>query len=80
MMFVIGDPPIPPPHVHVCFSFFEKIIFCPSCICLVFFVLSDIDICYFMQEYIEVVVLEVHQIDVVGDPKPRFGALPAPFP
>ena len=58
---VLGDPP-PPSHVHVCFAFYEKIIFRPFCICLVFFVLSDIDIFYFMHESIEPMVLKDHQI------------------
>ena len=64
---MIGGPPLPP-QVHVCFSFFEKIIFCPSYICLVFFVLSNIDICYVMQGTIEPLVLEEHQCKVVADP------------
>ena len=37
-------------------------------ICLVFFVLPEIDICYFMQASIEPVVLEEHQIKVVVNP------------
>ena len=40
----------------------------PPLICLVLFVLSDIDICYFMHESIETVVLEEHQSEVVVDP------------
>ena len=57
-----------PPKVHVCFSFFEKIIFHPCSICLVLFVLYDIDLCYFMQAYSEAAVLEENQVNVVGDP------------
>ena len=62
------DPPIPPRHVHVCFAFFENINFLPCCMCLVFFVLFDIDICYFIKESIDRVVLEEHQREVFGDP------------
>ena len=57
----------PPSQLHVCFDFFEKIILHPCCICLFFFVLSDIDICYVTQASIEPVVLDKHQIEVVGD-------------
>ena len=64
---VLGDPPLPP-QVHVCFSFFEKVIFLLCSICLILFVFADIDICYFMKESIEAMVLEEHQIQVLGDP------------
>ena len=64
----MGDPPLPRPQVPICLNFFEKIIVPPCCICLIFFVLSNIDIYYFMQESIEPVVLEEHQSEVVGDP------------
>ena len=64
----MGDPLLPRPQVVVCLNFFEKFIVPTCCICLVFFVLSSINIYYFMQEYIERVVLEEHQSEVVGDP------------
>ena len=64
----MGDTLLPHPQLHVCLTFFEKIIFRPCCRCLVFFVLSDIDICYFMQESIEPVVLEENQSEFVGNP------------
>ena len=49
--------------MQVWFSLFPSLI-----ICLVFFVLSYIDICYFMQESIELVVLEEHKSEVVVNP------------
>ena len=65
---VIAEPPLPSHQVHVCFAFFGKIIFHPSCTCLVLFVLSNIEICYVMQGTIEPLVLEEHQREVVVDP------------
>ena len=64
----MGDLPLPYPQVLVCLDFFEKVIVPPCCICLVFFVLFDIDIYYFMQASIELVMNEEHQSEVVGDP------------
>ena len=64
----MDDLPLYPFQVHVCFAFFEQIIFHPCCICLIFFVLYEIDMCYFMRESIEATMFEEHQIDVVGDP------------
>ena len=58
----VGDPTLPP-QVHVCFAFFENIIFCPCSICLILFVFADIDMCYFMQDSSEAPMLEEHQID-----------------
>ena len=59
---VVADPHLPPRQVHVCFAFFENMIFRPCSICLILFVFAEIDICYFMQAYIEAMVLEEHQI------------------
>ena len=42
--------------------------FRPSSICLIFFVLSNIEICYVMQGTIEPLVLEEHQHEVVSNP------------
>ena len=56
MTFLIGGPPAP--QIHVCFTFFENIIFRPCSICLIFFVFPNIDICYTMQESSDLVVLE----------------------
>ena len=67
---VVGDPPLPPHQVRVCLAFFEKFIVRPCIICLILFVFADIDICYFMQAYSDLVVLEEHQIQFVGDPPP----------
>ena len=61
---VLGDPPLHP-EVHVCFAFFENIIFRSCSICLILFLLSEIDICYFMQDSSEALVLEELEI---GDP------------
>ena len=64
----MGDPPLSPCQVHVCFAFLENIIFCPCSICIVLFGFANNEICYFMQASIEPLVLEEHQSEVVGDP------------
>ena len=64
----MGDLLLPRPQVPVCLNFFENVIVPTCCICLVFFVLSGINIYYFMKASIELVVLEEHQSEVVGDP------------
>ena len=66
----MDDLPVHPSQLHVYFTFFEKSFFVDVVYVSFLFVLSDIDICYFMQASIVPMVLEYHQINVVGDPHP----------
>ena len=75
MTFVIGDPPLPPPTRYTYVSLSLKKSFFVHLVYVSFSLYyPNIDICYFIHASSEPMVLEEHQIQVVGDPPlpPRY--------